>query len=244
MDKELKLKNGGRMTIKDSAEKAELYFYGDIVGSSWDAWALEDVAPIDVVEFFRGLDDNKPVDVYINSGGGDVFGGIAIYNIISRHKGHTTCHIDGLAASIASIIALACDEVYMSEGSQFMIHRPWTFAVGNAEDLMKTVEALGKAEESILNIYNLHAVEGVTENMIKSMMDDETWFTASEVGDYFEIKNEGGVAMAAAMSDYYKHYRQQPEKVVEDKKEPEQIPEPENKTNFELMQAELELLGL
>ena len=67
MDKELKLKNGGRMTIKDSAEKAELYFYGDIVGSSWDAWALEDVAPNDVVEFFRGLDDNKPVDVYINS---------------------------------------------------------------------------------------------------------------------------------------------------------------------------------
>ena len=106
-----KLENKGALEIKNATEdRAELYFYGDIVSNSWQSyWYEEDKAPQDIVDFLNQIEDTKELNIYINSGGGSVYGGLAIYNILKRHKGKKIVTVDGIAASIASIIALAGD---------------------------------------------------------------------------------------------------------------------------------------
>ena len=151
------------MRIKDSEEQpdnAELYFYGDICSSAWESmWFEEDKAPQDVSDFLHSLDGKKRVDVYINSGGGDVFGGMAIYNILSRYQGETVAHIDGIAASIAGIIPFACDKVVAKSSAQIMLHKPWSFCMGNADDMKKCIESLNACEKSIIDIYGLASID-------------------------------------------------------------------------------------
>lgn len=93
--------------------KQELYFYGDIVSDEMDKWQDTDTCPQDVQNILKQIDENKPLDIYINSGGGSVFAGLAIYNMLKRNKAQKTVHIDGLAASIASVIAMAGDKIIM-----------------------------------------------------------------------------------------------------------------------------------
>ena len=129
------IENVGFMQIKDAAAGGvELYIYGDIVSSEWDKWTPEDTCPQDITDFLNGIDNNAELTVYINSCGGDVFAGIGIYNILKRHKGHITGIVDGIAASIASVILMACDDIVVSTGAQIMIHKPLTMAWGNADD--------------------------------------------------------------------------------------------------------------
>ena len=106
------IENVGFMQIKDAAAGGvELYIYGDIVSSAWDKWTSEDTCPQDITDFLNGIDNNAELTVYFNSCGGDVFAGIGIYNILKRHKGHITGIVDGIAASIASVILMACDDI-------------------------------------------------------------------------------------------------------------------------------------
>src|SRR3712207_1077741 len=128
-DKTGQIKNTGKIEIKNQTEdKAELYFYGDIVSETWQSyWFEEDKCPQDVSDFLKELENSKDVDIYINSGGGSVFAGIAIYSMLKRHKGKKIVHVDGLAASIASVIALAGDEVIIPSYANFMIHNPLCF---------------------------------------------------------------------------------------------------------------------
>lgn len=117
--------------------------------------------------------------VSLNSPGGDVFAGIAMYNALKDYKGgKVTIRVDGLAASIASVIAMAGDEVVMNAGSMMMIHKPWTFAMGNADELAKVQEVLTQIEASIVPIYV--ARTGKTTEEIQTMLDAETWLTAAE----------------------------------------------------------------
>ena len=197
----------GYMRILDSAEdaeKAELYFYGDICGESWESqYFSEDKAPQDVADFLHKLDGKKKVDVYINSGGGDVFGGIAIYNILTRYQGQTVAHIDGIAASIAGIIPFACDKVVAKSSAQIMLHKPWSACIGNADDMKKCIETLNTCEQSIIDIYFAHTVNGTTKDKIKAMIDRETWLTCGQAAQYFDIEIEQGEPAAACMSDYF-----------------------------------------
>lgn len=94
----------------ETKDNAELYFYGDIVSSCLGAWDDTDQYPESIKKFLDNV-KGKDLDIYINSGGGSVFAGMAIYNMLKRHKGFKTVYIDGLAASIASVIALAGDKV-------------------------------------------------------------------------------------------------------------------------------------
>lgn len=198
------------MRIKDSEaqpERAELYFYGDICSSAWESkWLKESQAPQDVSDFLHSLDGKKKVDIYINSGGGDVFGGMAIYNILSRYQGETVAHIDGIAASIAGIIPFACDKVIAKSSAQIMLHKPWSSCVGNADDMKKCIESLNTCEKSIIDIYTSHAVNGTTAEKIKSMIDRETWLTCGEAQEYFDIEIEAGEAPQACISGYYSNY--------------------------------------
>ena len=150
-----KLENKGALEIKNATEdRAELYFYGDIVSNSWQSyWYEEDKAPQDIVDFLNQIEDTKELNIYINSGGGSVYGGLAIYNILKRHKGKKIVTVDGIAASIASIIALAGDEIIISKSAQFMIHKPWIQCSGNASELRAAADVLDKCQKSITAIY-------------------------------------------------------------------------------------------
>ena len=129
-------------------------------------------------EFGEALDEitADEIEVQINSMGGDVFDGIAIYNALRSHPAKITTRVDGMAASIASVIVQAGDERVMLTGSQMMIHPAWGFAMGDAVDMRKLAEILDRQTDVIAGIYT----ERGGENGFRALMDAETWFDADE----------------------------------------------------------------
>src|SRR5690625_6892672 len=122
------------LEIKNLTNKtADLYIYGEIVDNTGWKWDEYDVMPNDVREVLEGLEGLDTLNIYINSAGGSVFSGLAIYHMLKRNNAKKIVHIDGVAASIASVIALAGDEVLMPSNAFMMIHKPWTMAFGNAD---------------------------------------------------------------------------------------------------------------
>lgn len=112
------------LEVKNSTEtSADLFFYGDIVSSWYGAWDDTDQYPEKVRDFLKEH-ENKDLNIYINSGGGSVFAGMAIYNMLKRHNGQKTVYIDGLAGSISSVIAMAGDRIVVPKNSFLMIHKP------------------------------------------------------------------------------------------------------------------------
>lgn len=208
------LKNVGKIEIKNQTEeKAELYFYGDIVSDSWSSWWTdEDKCPQDVSDFLKSLENSQDIEIYINSGGGSVFAGIAIYSMLKRHKGKKTVHVDGLAASIASVIALAGDEVIVPKYANFMIHNPLCMLWNsyNAIDLRKIASTLDSCKESILNIYMENVKEGVTKEELSALMDEEKWFTGESAAEIFNIKIEDEFELVACSSEFLDKYKNTP----------------------------------
>ena len=201
----------GKIEIKNELEnRADLFFYGDICSSTWGCWEDEDKCPQDVADFLKDLDNNKEINIYINSGGGSVFAGLAIYNQLKRHPANKTVYVDGLAASISSVIALAGDKVIIPKNAQFMIHKPWSWAIGNANDLRKTADSLDSCEQSILNIYEENLKDGVDIETIKQFVNDETWFTGEEAAKYFNIDVEEESELVACNSEYFEKYKNIP----------------------------------
>lgn len=149
-------------------------------------------------------DDLKALDVdtihlRINSPGGSVIDGNAIFNALTRHKAKVITHIDGLAASMASVIAMAGDEIHMADNALFMVHNPWTVTMGSADELRADADLLDKMAASILNAYSRSQYEPAE---IKDLMDAETWLTAQEALDAgFIDKIEGGLKAAATIYD-------------------------------------------
>lgn len=240
-----KLESVGFMQIQSAAAGGgmELYIYGDIVSSTWDAWCAEDVCPQDIADFMNQIPANADLTVYINSGGGDVFAGIAIHSILSRHTGHKKGIVDGLAASIASVILMACDEIVMSSGAQLMIHKPSAmFAYGNADDFRDLIERLDKAQESITGIYMQNVKEGVTEEDITAKINAETWMNADEAGEIFDVAVEERPVMAACVGWMAGRYKHKPEGIKT--QSVEDVEAGETKAIEDNMIAELELYGI
>ena len=159
-----------------AAGESELIIEGVIASESWYE---DDVTP----KMFRDELKEHPGDVTVrvNSPGGDVSAGISIYNMLNEHEGNVTIKVDGLAASIASLIAMAGDKIVMLPGSMMMVHNPWTFAAGNADDMAQVVEMLEKTGESMIPIYS--ARTGQSEEKIKELLKAETWLTAQDAVD-------------------------------------------------------------
>lgn len=160
---------------KDNPDVGELTLYGDISSVSW--WG-DEVTPKQFKADLDALGDIKNLDIYVNSGGGEVFAGMAIYSMIKRHKAYKTAYIDGLAASIASVIIMAADKRVIPENAMIMIHNCSTFAAGNKFELRKIADDLEKIDQSIKGTYTEKT--GKTIEEITAYMDAETWFTASE----------------------------------------------------------------
>jgi ATP-dependent protease ClpP protease subunit len=240
-DKEGKEKSVGRMEIKNmTSGSAELYFFGDIVGSTWDAWQSEDMCPQDVAVFLNGLNGVQNIDIYINSGGGDSFAGIAIYNMLKRNQASKTVYVIGLAASAASLIALSGDKLIVYSGAQLMIHNPWTYAMGNANDFRKVLGMLDKASESYANIYAEHAIEGITSDEIKQKMDAETWMTGRDASLFFNnVEVENIQVAACAGSQFYSRYKHMPESLKQKQEDDGGLDD----TEAALRQAEIKQLS-
>jgi ATP-dependent protease ClpP protease subunit len=212
-----KEKVNGKMEIKNESKgSAELYFYGDICGSTWDKWQDEDKCPQDVADFLNQLEGNKDINIFINSGGGDAFAGLAIYNVLKRNTANKTVHVDGLAASAASVIALAGDKVIIPSTAQFMIHKAWGICIGNANDMAKYADDLNKCDESILNVYMENVKEGVEADTIKQMVNDSTWMTGEDAAKYFNVTVEKSAkAVAYVDSQFFSLYKNIPECIMQ-----------------------------
>lgn len=166
-----------KMKLGALAKSAEILIYGDIstYESFWDDSAI---TPQKFNDELKALgDDVDEITVRINSNGGSVFAGVAIHSMLKRHKAKITVYIDGIAASIASVIAMAGDEIIMPNGSMLMIHNPWTFGFGNAKDFRKLADDLDEIGGSMMDIYV--ARTGIDREELAQLLEDETWMSAT-----------------------------------------------------------------
>src|SRR5690606_6736601 len=153
----------------------ELLLYGEISDTTW--WG-DEVTPKLFWEELQKLGDTKELKVYINSPGGDVFAGQAIYSMLSRYQAQVTVYVDGLAASAASLIAMAGNRVIMPRNAMMMIHNPWTYAWGDANAFLQIAAELEKIREAMIPVYQ--AKTGLTRDEISRLLDAETCMTAEE----------------------------------------------------------------
>lgn len=159
--------------LKNESGKTELYIYGDIEAVQF--WG-DELTPQVIQQQLDGC--SGPLDVYINSGGGDVFAGQTIYNMLKRYNGAVTVHIDGLAASIASVIAMAGDRIVMPENALLMIHNAWAISEGNAGEHRRMADELERVDVLIRDVYAARSKQ--EPQAIADYMAAETWFTAAE----------------------------------------------------------------
>lgn len=164
-------------SLVQSENEANINIYGDI--TSWE-WLESDVSSYTLSKELEGLDVDK-INVYINSYGGEVAEGLAIYNALKRHKARVATHCDGFAASIASVIFMSGDERIMSNASLLFIHNAWTYAGGNANELRKQADDLEVITQASINTYMDHI--NISEDELKSMLDAETWITPQDALD-------------------------------------------------------------
>lgn len=194
-----------------SQTSAEIYFYGEIVGDEWDKWSDTDTCPQDVLEALKET-EGKELNIYINSPGGSVFAGLAIYNMLCRKKEKKICYIDGLAGSIASVIAMAGDEILMPENGFLMIHKPSAHIGGNAVDMRKMAEDLDRIQCGIEAVYQTKLKKPETLENIRQLMEEETWLTAKEAEQYFNLTvTKGNLAVARLDSRVIENYKNIPE---------------------------------
>lgn len=177
----------------------ELTLYGEISDVTW--WG-DEVTPKQFKEDLDALGDIDILNININSPGGDVFAGQAIYSMLNRHKAYKNVYIDGLAASIASLVAMAGDKIIMPANAMMMIHSPWTFAIGNAQEFRKLADDMDKIRDSMIVAYESQSA--LTTEEITEMLDAETWLSAEDCLEYgFADEIEEAKQVAACVDEKY-----------------------------------------
>ena len=159
--------------VRDSDEERTLYLNGVISDETW--WGDEVTPRMFKDELTAGSGN---ITVWINSPGGDVFAAAQIYNMLMDYAGNVTVKIDGVAASAASVIAMAGGDVYMSPVSMLMIHNPSTVAIGDSEEMLRAKALLDEVKEGIINAYELKS--GMSRTKLSHLMDAETWMNANK----------------------------------------------------------------
>jgi len=183
MNKPYPIFNGAKSTgkqwfsVKNLATEpaAEILIY-DQIGKDW--WSGEGIGAKDFIDEVNQIPKGRNITMRINSNGGNVHDGLAIYNYLQTRKDEVSCIVDGVAASIASIIALAGSSLEMPRNALMMIHEPWTMAEGNADEMRKAADALDKHRDSLVTIYE--AKTGKSKAEIEAALKAETWFTGDE----------------------------------------------------------------
>ena len=191
------------INAKQTDKFVDVYLY-DEVGSYG-------VSAKDFVEDIKLL-KGKDIYLHINCVGGEVFDGMAIYNTLKKYKGKVIAYVEGIAASMGSVIPLAADEIIMSENSLYMIHNAWGGAMGEAKDMRKTATLLDKLSSEIANIYSKKT--NLPLSQIEEMMDEETWFNSEEALQYGFIDRISDAVMVAAKYDITKFKNKTQKEIV------------------------------
>jgi ATP-dependent Clp protease, protease subunit len=173
----------------DEAPSAEVHLYDDI--------GMGGASAKDFIKELKAF-GGQHLTLRINSSGGSVVEGNAIYNALKRHKGGVTAYVDSLAASMASVIAMAADEVVMAENALMFVHNPWTLSIGDAEDLRKEAAVLDKIKANIVSAYSRKT--GLSRSEVSELMDADTWLDSAEAvrlgfADDYEKPNEAAASI-------------------------------------------------
>lgn len=203
-----------------TSSEADLFIYGEIVQEkSVDWWTGEesqtDVGLMDFKEQLDSIGNVQKLNIYINSPGGDVFTASTMISMLQRVKDKGTtinAYVDGLSASAASFLMMVADNVNLYKNSTVMVHKPMSIAIGNANDMQKTIDALNKIEESVMMPMYMNKAK-VKEEEIKSLVDAETWLGAKEMDQYFNVTilDEEKTAVASISSNLFKNYKNVPD---------------------------------
>ena len=199
-----------------TSSDADLYVYGEIVSERDDWFGSEsDVVITEFKEELDRLGNIKNLNMYINSPGGDVFAASTMISILNRLKQNCTtinAYVDGLSASAASFLMMVADNINLYKNSVVMVHKPMSIAIGNANDMQKTIDALNKIEDSVMMPMYMGKAK-VSENKIKGLINAETWLNASDMDKYFNVTllDEEKVAVARIKSNLFKNYKNVPE---------------------------------
>lgn len=201
--------------VKNSVDGANLYIYGDIIDDADSNWFYDDdkgyVWPADIKQQLDKIDDNQPLTVYINSNGGSVPAGVAISNMIQRHKGPTTAIVDGWACSIATQIFFSADTREIPENAYLMIHKPSCMCMGDANDFAKAIEMLDTLQTGLESTYMKAAKDGVTADKIHDLVEQSTWLTGSEAEELFDVSVTAATTAAAYAGKSFKSLDKMPD---------------------------------
>lgn len=176
--------------LKQSAnlDELDLYIYGEVEGDGYDWWSGEVIESETSANHFKNelakYANASQINIYINSNGGSVYEGTAIYNQLKRHPAHKTVYVDGFACSIASVIAMAGDEIIMPKNALMMIHNMMMGVWGNSKEIRKAADDLDVINSAGRQAYLMKAGEKLSEEKLVEMMDAETWLTAEQCIEY------------------------------------------------------------
>jgi len=176
--------------------EADIYIFGDI--TSWE-WLENDISSYTLSKEISALTDVDTINVHINSYGGEVAEGLAIYNSLRNHPAKIRTICDGFACSVASVIFMAGDERIMNSASLLMVHNAWMYAEGNSNDLRKAADDLDKITQACINAYMSRV--SVSEEQLKALLDAESWILpadALEMGFATSVVSDKQTEKAAA----------------------------------------------
>lgn len=234
--------------LKNEQEGTRTFFLNGEISD--ETWYGDEVTPkLFKQELTSGEGD---ITVWINSPGGDVFAAAQIYNMLMDYKGNVTVKIDGLAASAASVIAMAGTTVQMSPVAMMMIHNPATIAIGDSSEMRKAIEMLDEVKESIMNAYEIKT--GLSRSRISHLMNAESWFNAKKA---VELGFADEILFAKGNEEEEEPEEEEDEEEKELKMEAvmfsrtavtnsllsKLIPKPEKKTPIEQLEKRLNLLA-
>lgn len=230
--------------IKQSAQPntLDLYIYDYVKGDSTDWWTGEKIESETSANYIQqqleSAKDVSNINIYINSYGGEVKEGLAIYNQLKRHTAYKTVYVDGFACSIASVIAMAGDKVVMGNNTLMMIHHASTGAWGNADELRKAANDVEVIDKASCSSYLAKAGNKLSEEALNKLLDSQTWLNASQCLEYGlcdEIAGEEDDKIAQAQQRFNNEVKQQIKNITQQVKVPKELIK--QKTNAEKLMA-------
>lgn len=196
------------LTVKQEApQTADMYISGEVVT---DEYNKSDTSASGFRDALQAVGSVSTINLHINSPGGSVFEGIAIENMLKQNKAKVNVYVDGLAASIASVIAMSGDTIFMPENAMMMIHNPWEIVMGNASELRKAADDLDQITKASVVTYLAKAGDKLDEGKLTDLMDHETWLTANEavgygLADQVIEANQVAASISPKLMDSYRH---------------------------------------
>lgn len=203
------------MKASANGKTADVFIYGEITKYAW-----EEYGEVSSITFKNELDELgdgiETINLYINSPGGSVFETMAIIAMLQRHPAKVISYIDGIGASCASVLPMISDKIIMYANSMLMVHNAWTYASGNADQLRKAADDIERINQSMVQHYLTRAADKLDADILKQLLDAETWLSAEEAMEYGLCDEVIPANNAAACLDekWMKEYKNIPQQLV------------------------------